>query len=188
MDAEAALEALYAEIPKMDCQKKCWQACGPIHMTVGEAQRIEAVAGFPLKNSMVLGADPKSIVTGYLCPLLQDHECSVYLLRPFICRIWGVAEGLDCGFGCKPERTLSVKEVQALLARVEAVAGPMSVGTASPKVLGMLRRLDDALNNLPRCACGKVAYAILGDEEWLCRDHAAPLIPLVSEVNIKVRP
>jgi len=30
------------------------------------------------------------------CPLLIDNKCSIYAVRPFICRLYGHAKGLSC--------------------------------------------------------------------------------------------
>jgi hypothetical protein len=39
-----ALDALYATLPRLDCQKKCSECCGPVTMTRLEAKRINQVA------------------------------------------------------------------------------------------------------------------------------------------------
>jgi hypothetical protein len=73
-------------------------------MTMLEAQRIEQHTGRPLGR--VREADQ------FTCPYLGVHrQCTVYEARPAICRLYGVAEGLECDFGCIPERYLTPDEV-----------------------------------------------------------------------------
>lgn len=135
--ALAEIEAVYAMLPKLDCQKKCYPSCGPIAMTRPEADRIEARVGFPVRNSM----------RGILCPLLtRDGRCSVYELRPFICRVWGATHDMPCEWGCKPDRTLTPEEDKALWARYRAIGNGVDVHTASRKWFDQLWRLRDAID------------------------------------------
>jgi Fe-S-cluster containining protein len=39
---------------------------------------------------------------GGRCPALVDGRCSVYDVRPLICRLYASAEGLRCPHGCQP--------------------------------------------------------------------------------------
>jgi len=41
------------------------------------------------------------------CPLLSDGRCTVYEIRPTICRLWGMVDAMPCVFGCQPTRLLS---------------------------------------------------------------------------------
>lgn len=40
------------------------------------------------------------------CPFLKDARCSIYEIRPAICRLWGNTERLRCPFGCEREGPL----------------------------------------------------------------------------------
>ncbi|TMD08275.1 MAG: hypothetical protein E6J01_03825 [Chloroflexi bacterium] len=54
------------------------------------------------------------------CPLLTPSgTCSVYDIRPMICRVWGLTKSMACPFGCVPERWLTEDEAHALLAKAE---------------------------------------------------------------------
>ena len=45
----AALDALYAELPHLECRGLCWHSCGPIDMSHTERDRIaELLAAHPL--------------------------------------------------------------------------------------------------------------------------------------------
>lgn len=111
------LEKLAAEIPKINCQKKCQECCGPILMTGLEMART-------LKR---LEAPPKG-TEDLTCPMLNrtTGECRVYSVRPLICRLWGVAQGMECPWGCKPERYLTKAEAHDLLHRVDDLSQRMA--------------------------------------------------------------
>lgn len=35
------------------------------------------------------------------CPALKHDRCTVYDVRPLICRMWGAVESMPCHFGCE---------------------------------------------------------------------------------------
>jgi len=104
------LDRLYAELPRLDCQGRCAESCGPILMTRLEEARIVEQTG------VAPGWDDT-----LTCSLLKDERCSVYQVRPAICRLWGLVESMPCLWGCKPDRYLTDAEGHAFLARVAAV-------------------------------------------------------------------
>lgn len=55
------------------------------------------------------------------CAALKDNKCSIYTARPAICRLYGVAEGLDCPFGCQPKKKISKQEAYAIVREIEAL-------------------------------------------------------------------
>lgn len=72
-DVYAQLDALYAELPKLECRGKCQDSCGPIDMGLAERQRIaeQGVKIPPLSSP---------------CPALTFlGTCGVYEVRPLIC-------------------------------------------------------------------------------------------------------
>lgn len=121
------LDALYAELPKLECQRKCQQSCGALIMGEHEARRIEAATGKPLQETG--GKD------GLTCPYLDMHsgDCTVREVRPLICRMWGLGdfEMMACPWGCVPERILTTDEMQAFRLRVRAISGGGERNTAS---------------------------------------------------------
>lgn len=63
------------------------------------------------------------------CPLLSaTGRCTVYTVRPFICRLWGTTPTLACPEGCEPERWLTVEEAQDIFTQIAEVAGPEVTG------------------------------------------------------------
>jgi len=111
--AAAALEALYALLPGIECQRLCHSACGPIVMSALEADRIASTAG------------RREAAEDLVCPYLERESglCGVYPLRPLICRLWGVTESLRCQWGCEPSRVLSDAEVGTLIEQALELAG-----------------------------------------------------------------
>jgi hypothetical protein len=107
------LDALYAELPRLDCRGLCAESCGPIVTTRVEWQRICRAAGY----------EPKALVgvDGLTCPLLKDNRCTVYEVRPLICRLWGLVETMPCLWGCKPERYLTHEEGLEFLTRAAEI-------------------------------------------------------------------
>lgn len=102
------LEALYAELPRLECAGRCAESCGPILMSPLEEANIVAAAGrLP------------GVTLDLTCTLLVNERCSVYAIRPAICRLWGLVESMPCLWGCKPERYLTDDEGYAFLRRVD---------------------------------------------------------------------
>ena len=106
------LDALYATLPVLECQQKCGSCCGPIKVGPDEWRRlVERVGAEPSARTLMLGLRCPWVTPGGLC--------SVYDVRPMICRLWGaVRMVMACPHGCKPERWLSEDDAWATLAQV----------------------------------------------------------------------
>ncbi len=139
------LEAIYAELPDIDCQGRCWDSCGPIEMSKIERDRIrKAGVEIPFGSFHVHGP--------YKCPALtMFHQCSVYSIRPIICRIWGLSRRLPCTYGCRPERYLSEPEIYELMARIFDLSGQpqearMARLAASPEHQAKMAEINEYLD------------------------------------------
>ena len=98
---ERTLDALYAKVPEGKCKGLCQESCGPIRMSRAEWLRIKKRAG----------SGATTLRPGGVCPLLTDAgNCSVYSIRPMVCRLWGVVESMPCPWGCMPEDGLLADE------------------------------------------------------------------------------
>jgi hypothetical protein len=86
------LDALYATLPKLDCQGYCHESCGPIGMSVRERARIVERARKPVTCDAHAS-----------CSMLAERRCGVYEIRPMVCRLWGVVRSMPCPYGCRPE-------------------------------------------------------------------------------------
>lgn len=127
MNRTQRFEALYAELPNIECKGLCSDSCGPIVMSAFEYDRIRSAVKGPIR--------PLRHPLDH-CPLLADGRCTVYPLRPVICRLWGVTENMQCPFGCVPDRLLTKAEASAFLHRA-AVLGGHEAGPA----LGLLEQM-----------------------------------------------
>lgn len=120
------LDALYAQLPRVACRGLCGEACGPVPMSTLEAQRLKR-------------ADPQRRLPmvderARCCYLTAREQCSVYAVRPLICRVWGVVKRMSCPHGCVPDRWLTDHEFLAVAQAVERIGGPI--------VLSALHALD----------------------------------------------
>ena len=117
------LEELYATLPKIECQRKCNAACGPVVFASVEIANVQA-AGHKLpvaQNHLIHGS--------MTCSALKSGGCSIYEQRPGICRLYGLTKLLECPHGCKPERWLSEAESRKFLKSIEALKKGDSVFT-----------------------------------------------------------
>ena len=110
MDVEKVrrLEEIYARLPEVSCKGLCHHECTYIALSELEAERItDKVKRLPVFGSL----EP--------CELLDaEKRCSVYDVRPLICRLYGLEESMACPHGCVPTRMLTEAEGNALLSEV----------------------------------------------------------------------
>lgn len=141
MTIEERLEALYAELPHLECRGLCAVSCGAISMGLHEARRVERVSGEPLRLMTSLSEN---------CPYLKAERCTVYEARPLVCRLWGMvdAPALRCEHGCAPERWLTHAEALQYVRRSLAISGGNEVTT----VRGGLAEADRQYRSGPHSA------------------------------------
>jgi Fe-S-cluster containining protein len=117
------LEAIYARLPRIQCKGLCHAACGHIGMTELEALRMNQYDG---KEAPTIAPAIKELITGQdggMCPkLTADGKCSVYPVRPFICRLYGTDHKLECPFGCVPERWTNEIETQIIFEQIKQLS------------------------------------------------------------------
>ena len=97
------LDTAYATIPSSNCKGLCQECCGPVGMTRLEWDRIIARVG---KTPSPTPEQAKRLE----CPLLADGKCTVYDIRPLVCRLWGVEPSMPCPFGCEPDRPFTTED------------------------------------------------------------------------------
>lgn len=108
------LREIWDQIPDMiECKGRCANSCGPIDCSTLERKLIEGRTGRKLDA-------PGPELT---CSMLKNGRCTVYSIRPIICRLWGVVESMPCPHGCQPERRLSDREGFGLMAKAFELAG-----------------------------------------------------------------
>lgn len=118
-----ALDAVYAQVPTIECRGDCADTCTRFPTVRPERRRVEAASGieFPEYHEGDRERGPLPP-----CPLLTwAGQCSVHPIRPLLCRLWGVSELFPCNYGCRVDggHLLGVKETYALLGDVYEVAG-----------------------------------------------------------------
>lgn len=115
-DQSAAASQATPGLPSIICQGKCVASCGPLPVTPTGLARMSKAIGKPLTvdNNMVCSALDQG--TG---------RCRGYEKRPLICRLWGVAEGMECAHGCSTTGELSYLEAVNLMAFNELTGGTM---------------------------------------------------------------
>ena len=89
---------IYADIPPVACKGLCVASCCPVGdlMTPVEALRVTQKAG--REPNGAAERDRREP-----CNMLSDEgKCTVYSVRPAICRLYGVDAGMQCPHGCKP--------------------------------------------------------------------------------------
>jgi Fe-S-cluster containining protein len=141
------LDALYSTIPTVACRKKCgFSNCGPLQASEIETKRVEQKTGFVQILNRDIWRDPlkyefaerpyyppkKEFLAdmifwepnrpSYDCQFLMQPigTCRVYVLRPMICRLWGVVDHplMRCRFGCVPDRWVTPEEARQYFAKV----------------------------------------------------------------------
>jgi len=112
------LDGIYAELPTIECRGQCHDSCCNIDMTGTERRRIAQVADVAIPRRTL--QDPPRP-----CPALTVlKRCSVYDIRPLICRLWGLTRVMRCSYGCVPEGGyLPESRALDLIARAHAAAG-----------------------------------------------------------------
>ena len=114
------LESIYASLPSVVCQGLCAESCGPIACSQAEADRMEAAAGRPLEFTR--------LICGYLDQ--SNRRCTVYAVRPMICRLWGVAKDMSCPWGCEPTSApVEPADVRRLINLSAVIGGDLVVAS-----------------------------------------------------------
>lgn len=144
--AVAELEELYAQLPRIDCKGRCWDTCTAIEASELERERLrergvelpDVPADIQLRVYASTGNVPR-------CPALSSfNTCSVYAVRPFVCRAFGMVtdpQAVDvatvfrtsmmCDYGCWPEKVIPLGKFLSILDSIERL---------SREVTGVARR------------------------------------------------
>ncbi len=159
-EAEALemLDALYAQLPAIECRGRCWDSCTDVDASELERRRLaergvhfsDIPALQRLRAHRTIGKQPGR------CPALTSwNTCRVYELRPFTCRAFGMVlepgtplamtfrSAMMCDHGCVPDATITVADYVKLLDRIEllsrAVTGVVRHDTLQERMDAMAR-------------------------------------------------
>lgn len=111
------LDELYRDLPTIRCKGKCANQCTIVPISDHELRRLAEY-----------NPEPENIEQGK-CVYLDHytHRCTVHPVRPLLCRLYGIAEGLKCPHGCKPEpRYLTDAEADALITRAMEIGNDVN--------------------------------------------------------------
>jgi len=137
---DAELEAIYAQVPRVNCKGRCQYACTAIDMTPREDARIRAAGVEITPHQQAL----EQMKTGgdFACDALDAvGRCSVYELRPLVCRVWGTTPSLRCAYGCEPEGGwLTYAQTMELLNDARRVGGDSAHAVAPGQCTAKLER------------------------------------------------
>lgn len=102
-------QRLYDQLPEIDkpCPTGCTECCGPIILSRSEAEVIYNRTG----------KSPYIDDNGD-CIFSLSGRCDIYDIRPFICRIYGVANYSNlssCHHGCRCSKMLPFEKANTLL-------------------------------------------------------------------------
>jgi uncharacterized protein len=105
------LEEIYKKIPPIECKGMCHHSCTVIPAAKIEIKRArERLKKNPFNSPAQASTYMEENKNVPSCKALIDKRCSIYTMRPAICRLFGVVENLKCPYGCIPERYLTKKE------------------------------------------------------------------------------
>jgi len=114
--SEGKLRQIYRRIPDFNCAPKCNQCCGPVPWAIVEHRVIT-------KWMTERGVEERFTETMFdSCPYIKDNKCSIYEIRPILCRIFGVVDTpkLMCPYRSAKDR-LTDEEARKMIDEVFAL-------------------------------------------------------------------
>ncbi len=110
----AKIDDILSTIPAFKCKEGCADCCGPIQLSRLEYHRCVKASGRTaqdVRQHMERNLRQQT----YQCPLLnkKTNQCSVYEVRPAICRIFGTTKDLPCPHGYAPDAAHMLSEEKA---------------------------------------------------------------------------
>lgn len=102
---DAKLENIYKQIPQSTCPSRCGKCCGPVFPSLSELRNVKDWCALHRKEYI----DFLTINENGDCPYLnKEKRCSIYPVRPFLCRVLGVTSPLPCPLNMNtPSRILN---------------------------------------------------------------------------------
>lgn len=121
MVPERPMDQLASVIASLECKQLCAYSCTRTFASKpGDAAIREYCEknGIPYHNLTVTSINERhgEFYGSDMCKFLKDGLCSIYPVRPIICKIWGAGEVPVCKFGCKPRgKPLTLSEVTLVI-------------------------------------------------------------------------
>jgi len=134
-EAIAMLEDLYSQIPPLECKGLCHDTCTAIDASELERRRLRERGvelsylpiSIQIRDIKRAGVQPR-------CPALGPlNNCTVYDVRPMICRAFGVvyepaaynvphSQPMMCDRGCIPDGTMNPREFARVMLDIEMLS------------------------------------------------------------------
>ena len=126
MNRVKKVQQAWGLFPVVECKGKCQNVCGMVRASPSE---IHLLKDYCKKNGIkyvnlnrateeklkVILANPGTPHPDLLCEYLKNGKCTVYEVRPSICRLYGSPSDLVCPHGCnvvggliKPEQAFKL--------------------------------------------------------------------------------
>ncbi|MFP3870077.1 MAG: YkgJ family cysteine cluster protein [Syntrophobacteria bacterium] len=99
------IDDLYQLIPDFICTPGCHECCRSFGVPSRTRVEDKRIRDFLRKHSMLPGE-----AHGNTCPYLTEQGCSIYPVRPLICRLYGTSPSYPCIAGVRPLRLLHEDE------------------------------------------------------------------------------
>ena len=96
---------LYELIPDFICTPGCHECCRSFGVPSRTQIEDERIKRFLREHQMPVGE-----AKGSTCPYLVEEGCSIYPVRPFICRLYGTSPNYKCKMDVAPLRLLHEDE------------------------------------------------------------------------------
>jgi len=103
------LGQIYSQVPSFLCKAGCHDCCGP---TVWAKDEYTNITSWLKKHNR-----KELMATGIDCPYLNDKGCSIYKVRPILCRLFGSVDNpiMLCPHGRRPAKLITDKKAERLL-------------------------------------------------------------------------
>jgi len=99
------IEDLYSLLPEISCPGGCISCCR--RFGVPSQTKIETAR---IRRFLMTAGRPVGQARGTRCPYVSSRGCTIYPVRPFICRLYGVAPDYLCQESVRPLRLLHEDE------------------------------------------------------------------------------
>lgn len=123
-EAWAEIHALYEALPEIQCKGLCYDTCTSINPSELEREAVRA-RGVELPPGIGHQRHLQLIAAGQTprCPALSAlNTCSVYDVRPYICRVYGSIRTDGCEHGCWSSEWFEAEDVTRVMMRIEMIS------------------------------------------------------------------
>jgi Fe-S-cluster containining protein len=105
-------------IPSFTCREGCHECCGIVPFSTDERNRVAVSRPLEQWEPFVDSSwVPAAALSSFKCPFVGKDGCSIYELRPMVCRLFGAVDHpmMKCPMGSAPEKLLTDAQSRELL-------------------------------------------------------------------------